>query len=72
MAQRKLKVIPETETKNRSVTDYRGEGTIAMQSEGNSDLLCGQCGAVLVKGAGAQIHGIVFRCNGCGAYNDSE
>lgn len=70
----RLAVIPEPEEGTRTVLAYQGEGTIAIQGSTKPNLVmdCGACGVPLVAGVGVnQIINIVFRCKGCGAFNEA-
>lgn len=67
-----LEVIPEPDPDTRTVFIYQGEGTVAITGyEVGLALLCGGCKSQLVIGVPkVNIHNIVIRCNGCGAYNE--
>lgn len=68
----RLAVIPEPESDTRSVIVYTGEGTVAMRGQGKVVLECGNCGKPIVDGlAMTQVRNLVFRCNNCGAYNET-
>lgn len=67
-----LTVIPEPDPGARAVFVHTGEGTVVFSGrEGGLAQCCGTCGAPLIVGCGAdQLHGIVLKCNGCGAFNE--
>jgi hypothetical protein len=70
----KLHVIPEPAEGTRTVLVYAGEGTVMIRSEAAPNVLmnCGSCGVRLVQGVVvSQLSGIVLKCNGCGAYNET-
>jgi len=70
----RLTVVPEPKPDTRTVLDYQGEGTVVIRSDDGPPItmVCGKCGAPLVQGVEiATIVSIVFRCNSCGAFNDS-
>jgi hypothetical protein len=57
------RIIVRTESPN---------STLLFKGKFGSDLLCGQCGAILAeKVEREQFNGPIFICNGCGAYNDT-
>ena len=66
-----LKTIPEPEPNTRSVFVLHGLFP-AFRGQGNLDLVCGNCGQILVEGAGSglTISNIVIRCPKCGAFNE--
>lgn len=69
-----LRVIPEPLPNTRSVLILGGQGTVVMKGldESNPDLCCGNCAATLVSGTPEKtIHNVVFKCNGCGTYNET-
>ncbi len=74
----RLKVIPESETKNRAVLVkdpkdttpfFRGEGG----SKGMTDLVCGSCGHKLARRiqSSTQVQTVVLKCPICNAFNDT-
>jgi hypothetical protein len=66
-----LEVIPEPDPDTRTVFIYQGEGTVAITGyEVGLALLCGVQISTCYWGTKANIHNIVIRCNGCGAYNE--
>lgn len=69
----RLTVIPEEQAVGRSVIAYQGEGTVAMKGQFTRLIMeCGACGAPIVEGVMLeQLENLVFRCNGCGAYNQT-
>ena len=68
----KLMVIPEPEPNTRSVLVYTGPGTVVMSGEGNVTMECGNCGAPLIVGVPVgNLQNLVFRCNKCGAFNET-
>lgn len=70
----RLHVIPEPAEGTRSVLIFAGEGTVAIKGDVAPNLVmdCGSCGAPLVQGVPvSQIESVVFKCNGCGAFNET-
>lgn len=70
----RLVVIPKPDPTKRSILHYEGEGSVAMRApDGPSiTMVCGQCGVPLLEGVSVdQVENLVFRCNGCGAYNET-
>ncbi len=68
----RMAVIPEPESGTRAVIVYTGEGTVVMRGDGNVDLDCGNCGKTIVLGVRVvQIRNLVFKCNACGAFNET-
>jgi hypothetical protein len=72
----RLVVIPEPEKGTRSVLIFNGEGTLAMRLAGTSGppvtMVCGNCSAPLTEGITVdQVQNLVFRCNRCGAFNET-
>jgi hypothetical protein len=68
-----LRLIPEPDPETRVIFQHNGPGTIALSGTDRSapDLCCGSCEAPLVRGiAQASAVSIIFRCNGCGAFNE--
>jgi len=52
--------------------EYSGEGTVAMRGSANLVFVCGGCRAPIIDGVLTnQLHNLVFRCNGCGTYNET-
>jgi len=73
MQSRKLKIIPKPDESERVIlrTDSK-DISIIIKGEGDLDLLCGSCGAILAKGINeGQIRNIVLYCNKCRSYNDT-
>lgn len=69
----KLKVIPQPEHNARSVFIKQGIGTVLIQGYTSEiALCCGNCEAPIIIGVEPkQIIGVVFKCNSCGAFNDT-
>ncbi|MEA2536563.1 MAG: hypothetical protein QOF11_797 [Chloroflexota bacterium] len=70
----RLMVIPEPESGKRSVLELEGEGTLIFNGVDGPpiEMVCGRCGAPLVRGITLEkLHSIVFRCNSCGAFNET-
>ena len=78
MPDRKLKIIPKPDTTKRTVFSQDAKpGTVfirgAKEAKGDTNLLCGNCGAVLVATVpDNMIRNIVFECYVCDSYNDAE
>lgn len=68
---RKLQVIPKPAEGTRSVLAKAPPDPLLFQGEGDLNLLCGKCGAILAKGVheGTLIN-LVLQCNQCGTYNE--
>ena len=68
----KLKVIPKPKPQRRAVLEPKvGEVLPVIKGYGILNLLCGNCGAVLVKGINeGQIRNMVIHCPICRYYND--
>jgi len=66
-----LKIIPEPEPETRTVLILKGLSP-AFRGQGNVDLTCGNCGQVLVEGAGSgfTISNVVIKCPKCGYFNE--
>jgi len=66
-----LKIIPAPPEDTRTVFALQGKFP-AFKGQGNTDLVCGHCGQVLVEGIGADaiIKNIVIKCPNCGNYNE--
>jgi hypothetical protein len=72
MERRQMSVIEEPADGTRNVIMYAGEGTVAMRSQGPIVYVCGGCREPILHGLEVgQAQGMVFRCNGCGAYNET-
>ena len=72
--QRTLSVVPEPKVGTRSVmTQPRGaEPFPFIIGTGHLDLLCGKCGTVLLKNVvEGQVSNVVFKCGGCGSFNEA-
>jgi hypothetical protein len=67
----KLRIIPAPAEGTRTVFELQGR-IPAFKGKGETDLVCGNCGQVLVEGIGADvvIKNIVIKCPNCGNYND--
>lgn len=68
----KLTVIPEPEPNRSHVIKIDpSDGNVAILGLGPTDLLCGNCEAVIGKAVWRnQISNVVVYCNNCGSYND--
>ena len=68
----KLRVVPKPKPQTRAVLEPKvGEILPVIKGHGNLNLLCGNCGAVLVKGIDeGQIRNIVIHCPICRYYSD--
>jgi phage FluMu protein Com len=67
----KLRTIPTPAEGTRTVFELRGLFP-AFTGKGETDLVCGNCGQVLVEGIGSDaiIKNIVIKCPKCGNYNE--
>lgn len=64
-----LKTIPEPKPNTRTV--FIAKVSPIIKGVGDIDLVCGECGEILVEGIGhGQIKNIVIRCPKCNTYND--
>ena len=70
MPDRTLKVIPEPDPDTRAVLATESVDIVLLTGLGDNHLLCGQCGAMLVRGVGEILSNVVILCAGCGSYND--
>lgn len=69
---RQLSVIKKPAEGTRSVINVQGEGTVAMRGEGRMVWVCGGCREPILDGMEpGQVQNLVFRCNSCGAYNET-
>jgi len=68
----RLRVIPKPKPKTRAVLEPKvGEVLPVIEGHGSLNLLCGNCGAVLVKGIDeGEIRNMVIHCPICRYYND--
>ena len=68
----KLRVINKPKPKSRAILEPKvGEVLPVIKGQGSLNLLCGNCGAVLVKGIDeGQIRNIVIHCPICRFYNN--
>jgi len=68
----KLRVIPKPKPQTRAVLEPKvGEVLPVIKGYGILNLLCGNCGAVLVEGINeGQIRNMVIHCPICRHYND--
>jgi phage FluMu protein Com len=66
-----LKTIPAPAEGTRTVFVVQGKFPV-FKGQGNTDLVCGHCGQVLVEGMGgdAIIKNIVIKCPNCENYNE--
>jgi hypothetical protein len=70
----KLAVIPEPAPNTRSVLVLGEPGTIIMRGKDAPNLIfeCGLCDSPLIVGMRtSQVQSLVFKCNGCGAFNET-
>ncbi len=68
----RMVVIPEPAPNTRSVIVYMGPGTVAMRSQGNVTMTCGNCGSPILESVKVgQFRSLVFRCNKCGVFNET-
>ena len=67
-----LKVIPKPQTQMRAILEPKvGDILPVIKGHGTLNLLCGNCGAVLVKGINeGQLRNMVIHCPLCRYYND--
>jgi len=72
--QRRLALVPEPKAGTRSVME-QPPGAAPFPfiiGVGNLDLLCGQCGTVLLKSvAEGQVSNVVFKCPSCGSFSEA-
>lgn len=70
----KLREIPKPEEGTRTVLVYSGDGTVAMSGVATGhDYVCGVCDSVILEAIPkGQVVNVVFRCNNCGAFNDTD
>jgi len=68
----RLRVIPKPKPQTRAILEPKvGEILPVIKGYGNLNLLCGNCGAVLVTGINeGQIRNMVIHCPICRYYND--
>jgi hypothetical protein len=68
----KLRTISKVATNTRTILDPKtAEALPIMKGKGDINLLCGNCGAVLVQGIyRGQIRHIVIHCPICDFFND--
>jgi len=68
----RLRVIPKPKPQTRAVLEPKvGEILPVIKGYGNLNLLCGNCGAILVEGINeGQIRNMVIHCPICRYYND--
>ena len=68
----RLRVIPKPKPQTRAILEPKvGEILPVIKGYGNLNLLCGNCGAVLVKGINeGQIRNMAIHCPICRYYND--
>lgn len=66
-----LRIIPAPQPDTRVVFEIKGLFP-ALKGQGETDLVCGDCGQVLIEGVGsdAVIKNIVIKCPKCGKYNE--
>ena len=66
---KKLRVIPEPLPGTASVLSVLSDGPV-VQSEGDTDFVCGSCGHLLLKAvASDQVRNLVVHCSRCKAFN---
>lgn len=66
-----LRTIPEPSEGTRTVLELKGLFP-AFKGKGETDIVCGHCGQVLIEGIGGEavIKNIVIKCPNCGNYNE--
>lgn len=70
MPDRTLRIIPEPDSNTRAVLTQQSPDIVLLTGAGDNNLLCGQCGVMLVRGVGEVLSNVVILCAGCGGYND--
>jgi phage FluMu protein Com len=67
----RLRIIPQPAKDTRTVLELQGSFP-AFKGKGETNLVCGNCGQVLVEGIGADavIKNIVIKCPRCAAHNE--
>jgi hypothetical protein len=72
----KLRVIPEPAPKSRAVYAVSKPDIVIFNANGNTDLLCGNCNTVIVRGFTIGLFitekNPVFLCNNCNSYNELQ
>lgn len=70
----RLRVIPEPKPQTRAILEPKvGEVLPVIKGNGNLNLLCGNCGAILIEGIDkGQIRNIVIHCPICRFYNNIQ
>lgn len=67
MSDKKLEVIPKPDPKVGVMSLFPPDSII--KGDGDVNLLCGNCEAVLVRGAGNSVRNMVLQCGACGSFN---
>jgi phage FluMu protein Com len=68
-----LKIIPEPSSIFRKVLVINPPEIVFFSGDGNTNFLCGKCGALLADSiAQGTITGVVLKCNRCQSYNDTS
>ena len=68
---RRMKVVPENETKERTVLVFDGVDGIPIRGKGNLSYSCGSCGKTLIRAINyKQVQDVIIKCNGCSAFNE--
>ena len=70
----RLRIIPEPQPQTRAILEPKvGEVLPVIKGNGNLNLLCGNCGAILIEGIDkGQIRNIVIHCPICRFYNNIQ
>jgi hypothetical protein len=70
----RLRVISEPKPQTRAILEPKvGEVLPVIKGNGNLNLLCGNCGAILIEGINkGQIRNIVIHCPICRFYNNIQ
>jgi hypothetical protein len=68
----KLRIVSKETTNTKTILDPRTTGALPiMKGKGDINLLCGNCGAILVQGIyRGEIRHIFIRCPTCNSYNN--
>ena len=70
----RLRIIPEPKPQTRAILEPKvGEILPVIKGNGNLNLLCGNCDAILIEGIDkGQIRNIVIHCPICRFYNNIQ
>ncbi len=67
----RMVVVPVSARDTRPVINSTDAGTVVMRGPDKTDHTCGGCGAVILDGVSPlDVPNVMFRCNGCGGYNE--